>query len=145
MSDLKQSFSFEETPSVRALHFLNHMSFNKFKSISAKKCKNEEDRFDCFNRMKNYVKTALDSKGVVKCEYGYSSSTPPLLGGRLFANNSIQQIALEIRGKPRLRSVFTASFMCITYFKYTYNLIVFNIRNIRTPEIYSLLDLCYIQ
>lgn len=98
MSDLKQSFSFEETPSIRALHFLNHMSFNKFKSISAKKCKNEEDRFDCFNRMKNYVKTALDSKGVIKCEYGYSSSTPPLLGGRLFANNSIQQIALEIRG-----------------------------------------------
>lgn len=98
MSDLKQSFSFEETPSIRALHFLNHMSFNKFKSISAKKCKNEEDRFDCFNRMKNYVKTALDSKGVIKCEYGYSSSTPPLLGGRLFANNSIQGVAVEIRG-----------------------------------------------
>ena len=98
MSDLKQSFSFEETPSIRALHFLNHMSFNKFKSISAKKCKNEEDRFDCFNRMKNYVKTALDSKGVIKCEYGYSSSTPPLLGGRLYSNKSIQGVAVEIRG-----------------------------------------------
>jgi len=98
MPDLKQSFSFEETPSIRALHFLNHMSFNKFKGISAKKCKNEEDRFDCFNRMKNYVKTALDSKGVIKCEYGYSSSTPPLLGGRLYSNKSIQGVAVEIRG-----------------------------------------------
>ena len=48
--------------------------------------------------MKNYVKTALDSKGVIKCEYGYSSSTPPLLGGRLYSNKSIQGVAVEIRG-----------------------------------------------
>jgi hypothetical protein len=95
---LKQSFSFTENPCIRSLHFLKHMSFNKFKSISAKKCKNEEDRFDCFNRMKNYVKTAIDSNGIINCSYEYSSSTPILLGGRLFAKNSIQQIALEIRG-----------------------------------------------
>lgn len=92
------SLSFIEKPSMRALCFLKHLSFNKFKAISAKKCKNEEDRFICFNKMKHYVKTALDNKGVMVCNYEYSSTTPKLLGGRLFANNSIQQIACEIRG-----------------------------------------------
>ena len=95
---MPNSFSFTEKPCIRSLHFLKHMSFNKFKTISAKKCKNEEDRFKCFNKMKHYVKTALDNKGIIQCNYEYSSSTPMLLGGRLFANNSIQQVACEIRG-----------------------------------------------
>ena len=92
------SFTFTEKPCIRALHFLKHISFNKFKTISAKKCKNDEDRFQCFNKMKHYVKTALDNKGIILCNYEYSPNTPKALGGRLFSNNSIQQVACEIRG-----------------------------------------------
>lgn len=92
------SFTFIEKPCLRALHYLKLLSFNKFKTISAKKCKNEEDRFQCFTVMKQYVKHALDNRGVVTCNYEYSCSTPVTLGGRLFARNSIQQVACEIRG-----------------------------------------------
>jgi phage/plasmid-associated DNA primase len=92
------TFTFTEKPCIRALHFLKHISFNKFKTISAKKCKNEEDRFQCFNKMKHYVKTALDNRGLILCNYEYSPNTPKTLGGRLFSLNSIQQVACEIRG-----------------------------------------------
>ncbi len=92
------SLTFIEKPCLRALHYLKLLSFNKFKTVSAKKCKNEEDRFQCFTTMKQYVKNALDSRGIVACTYEYSLNTPPTLGGRLFARNSIQQVACEIRG-----------------------------------------------
>ena len=95
---MQTSFTFTEKPCIRSLHFLKHLSFNKFKTISAKKCKNEEDRFKCFNKMKHYVKTALDNKGIIMCNYEYSSGTPKDLGGRLFSIHSIQQVACEIRG-----------------------------------------------
>ncbi len=94
----KTTFTFTEKPCLRALHFLKHISFNKFKTISAKKCKNEEDRFQCFNKMKHYVKTALDNRGLILCNYEYSPNTPKTLGGRLFSLNSIQLVACEIRG-----------------------------------------------
>ena len=94
----KTTFTFTEKPCLRALHFLKHISFNKFKTISAKKCKNEEDRFQCFNKMKHYVKTALDNRGLLLCNYEYSPNTPRTLGGRLFSLNSIQLVACEIRG-----------------------------------------------
>ena len=113
---MSASLSFIEKPSMRALCFLKHLSFNKFKAISAKKCKNEEDRFLCFNKMKHYVKSALDNKGVMVCNYEYSSTTPKLLGGRLFANNSIQQIACEIRGLLFLASTCKSTSTIATRF-----------------------------
>lgn len=92
------SLTFVKKPDKRAIHYLSHMSYNKFKTVSAKKCKNEKDRFECFNAMKRYVEYALEHDCTIECKYEYSSSTPKALGGRLFAHHSIQQVACEIRG-----------------------------------------------
>ena len=88
-----------ERPNMRAVHYLNSISYDKFrKDCIDDALKNEEKRpketdiKTWYDLLKQFCKTNIKTKGVTKRIYAYSQTTPAGLGGRLFGGGSIQGI-----------------------------------------------------
>jgi len=94
-----------ERPNMRAVHYLNSISYDKFrKDCIDDALKNEEKRpketdiKTWYDLLKQFCKTNIKTKGVTKRIYAYSQTTPAGLGGRLFGSGSIQGIWNVYRG-----------------------------------------------
>jgi hypothetical protein len=53
---------------------------------------------DKYNKLKNYLKSVIDTNGVIKKLYKYSLNSNNELGGRLFSKFGIQSIQRDFRG-----------------------------------------------
>ena len=89
---------FVERINIEKIQYLNSLSYDEFKSISAKSFKNEDDRKKNFAVFKQFCKTNLKYNGVVTRSYSYSAETPMDQGGRLYSGSSIQSLPKAIRG-----------------------------------------------
>ena len=83
----------ERIPLDKAL-FLNDMTFSQFKPHS-KRCKNDLERKEQFDKLKRICREVIDGLGVVEREYSYSKQMGNC--GRLFSNG-IQGLMREFRG-----------------------------------------------
>ena len=94
-----------EKPNMRAVHFLNSISYDEFTSQcladaeqTGEKRPSQKDIKTWYSVMTNYVKSTLKTGGVITRIYKYSQNTPAGLGGRLFSSGSIQSIWGAYRG-----------------------------------------------
>ena len=82
---------------LERINAVDAMSYPTFKAMCTK-CKNEPERKEYFAQFKRYTNAMQKSKGEMKRLYTYTEATPTKVGGRLFCPNSIQGIAVTIRG-----------------------------------------------
>jgi hypothetical protein len=82
---------------LREINFLNEMDLKTFKLFSTN-CKNEDERKQKFDLMKDYCYANIKTRGEVKRVYSYTQTTPLIVGGRLYCGNSIQGLPKDIRG-----------------------------------------------
>ena len=94
-----------ERPNMKAVHFLNSITFEKFRQDciddavkTGDKKPKETDMKTWYNLQKQFCKTNIKTKGITKRIYSYSQTTPAGLGGRLFGGGSIQGIWSVYRG-----------------------------------------------
>ena len=94
-----------ERPNMKAVHFLNSITFEKFRQDciddavkTGDKKPKETDMKTWYNLQKQFCKTNIKTKGITKRIYAYSQTTPAGLGGRLFGGGSIQGIWSVYRG-----------------------------------------------
>lgn len=88
---------------LKKLYYLNEMSFKTFKANKyySDKCKNDAERLNQFEIMKNYTAGMIKARGEMKRFYSYSASTPLDSeggGGRLYCGNSVQCLPKKVRG-----------------------------------------------
>lgn len=83
----------ERIPVEKAL-FLLDMKFYTFKQYT-KRCSNDAERTELFNKLKKLCKEVVDGLGTVKRSYDFSKDMG--INGRLF-NNGIQGTMREFRG-----------------------------------------------
>jgi len=96
---------FVERPNMRAVHYLNSIPYAEFKQECIDDAKEqgekepkEKDIKTWFNILKQFCKSLIKTKGVIKRIYSYSQNTPAGLGGRLFCGGSMQGIWGKYRG-----------------------------------------------
>jgi hypothetical protein len=94
-----------ERPDMRAVHFLNSISFDCFKAecirdaeIKHEKKPTLKDIQTWYTILKQFCKTNIKTKGITKRVYAFSATTPAGLGGRLFSGGSMQGIWSPYRG-----------------------------------------------
>lgn len=87
-----------ERVDIQKLYYLKSLSFSQFKQICDGSGKNEEERRENYEAMKNFCKVNLKTGGIIKRIYAYSADTVPELGGRLYCGGSIQGLPKSLRG-----------------------------------------------
>ena len=88
----------EKIPCLRTLHFLHQLSFQDFKPFCKSSCKNDAERKENFDRMKNYVNHMISNNGTMVMNYDYSQYSNNDIGGRLYCGKSIQGLSKPVRG-----------------------------------------------
>jgi hypothetical protein len=86
-----------ERPTLRNVHFANEMDFKTFRGYTPN-CKNDDERREKFDKMKNYCQSMIKAKGEIKKTFAYTEVTPILVGGRLYCSFSAQSLQKDIRG-----------------------------------------------
>jgi len=94
-----------ERPNLDAVHYLNSISFEKFRDdciydaeLRGEKKPTSQDIKTWHTILKQFCKTNIKTKGITKRIYSYSLGTPSGLGGRLFCSGSLQSIWSVYRG-----------------------------------------------
>lgn len=85
----------EQLP-LREIHFLNTFTINDIKKYS--NCKNDKERKEKLDILKEFCKTNIKTLGQTKRIYSYSLTTIQSTGGRLYCGNSVQGLPKAIRG-----------------------------------------------
>ena len=80
------------------INYLNKLSFEEFKRVCSRACKNEAERKAKYNMLKRFCEANIKAKGEVRRLYAYTDKTPVEVGGRLYSGNSIQGLSRKIRG-----------------------------------------------
>ena len=88
----------EKIADLTSLYFLHQLSFQDFKPYCKSSCKNDTERKENFDRMKNYVNAMINNDGSMIMKYDYSQYSNDDIGGRIYCGKSIQGLSKPVRG-----------------------------------------------